>query len=155
MIAEPNAISHGLTTALTGGLTRGGRVFAVISAAKPGTAVQVRASVAANAIFFLGLRSFGTICAIRSTAALAVRSRVLLIISLLSRWPTTGPNRPQIAPLRQQKRAYGFMSVAFPTHSARMQAVCRAYNSAQYFDCSEGGVFSRPRALPEPRTLPE
>src|SRR5215813_682485 len=90
MIAEPNAISHGLTTALTGGLTRGGCVFAVISAAKPGTAAQERASVAANAIFFLGLRSPGAICAKRSTAALAVRTRVLLIISLLSRWPTTG-----------------------------------------------------------------
>jgi len=47
------------------------------------------------------------------------------------------------------------MSVAFPTHSARMQAVCRAYNSLQYFDCREGGVFSRPRALPEPRALSE
>src|SRR5262249_50807245 len=89
---------HGLTTALTGGLTRGGCVFAVISAAKPGTAAQERASVAANAIFFLGLRSPGAICAKRSTAALAGRTRVLLIISLLSRWP----NRPQIVPLRNK-----------------------------------------------------
>src|SRR5215467_13084202 len=154
MIAEPNAISHGLTTALTGGLTRGGCVFAVISAAKPGTAAQERASVAANAIFFLGLRSPGAICAKRSTAALAVRTRVLLIISLLSRWPTTGRIARRSCHCAT-KRAYGFMSVVFPTHSARMQAVCRAYNSLQYFDCREGGVFSRPRALPEPRALSE
>src|SRR5690349_20583761 len=92
MMAAPNAISQGLTTALTDGVTKGGWVVLGISAAKPGTAVQARVSVAAHAIFFfLGFHSSGAFCPLRATATLAVRTRVLLIISLLSFVPLEQP----------------------------------------------------------------
>src|SRR5260370_3850639 len=91
MGAAPNATSHGLTTALTGGLTKVGWVFVGISAAKPETAAQVRASAAAHAIFFIAFHSPGAICLFgasafdlvtiepSATAALPARTRDLLI----------------------------------------------------------------------------
>src|SRR5258708_40106601 len=60
MMAAPDAMSHGLTTALAGGLTMAGWVFVRISAAKPVVTIEPSA-----------------------TAVLAARTRVLLIISLL------------------------------------------------------------------------
>src|SRR5258708_12693453 len=60
MMAAPNAMSHGLTTALAGGLTMAGWVFVRISAAKPVVTIEPSA-----------------------TAVLAARTSVLLIISLL------------------------------------------------------------------------
>jgi len=60
MMAAPNAMSHGLTNGLTGGLAKVGGALVEISAAKPVVTIEPSA-----------------------TAVLAARTNVLLIISLL------------------------------------------------------------------------
>src|SRR5262245_30666564 len=96
MIAAPKAISHGLTTAAAGGVAEAGWAFAGTSAAKPEPAAQARASVVVTcASVFMASRCHGAICAVlgpafdaipvgpRVTAALAAKTGVSLIISLL------------------------------------------------------------------------
>jgi hypothetical protein len=97
MIAAPNAISHGLTTAAAAGTADAGWGFAGISAAKPEPAAQARASVVVpHASVFIAFRCHDVIRAvldasvldaitvdIRVTAALAAKTGVPLIFSLL------------------------------------------------------------------------
>src|SRR5258708_15922968 len=93
MMGAPNAMSHGVTTALAGGLTMAGWVFVRISAAKPVVTIEPSA-----------------------TAVLAARTSVLLIISLLRfvplahRFKNSSGSEQQPAPvsgsLRPQIRVY-------------------------------------------------